>query len=388
MNKRSAFNRGNHHQSQDLFSYFAPNNNNHNNNNNNHSNNNNNYGNQNNAKHNNHAKYQKTAKHVTNPKPSINQNNPYMGDRPRNPKRANDTSPSSLRFESKLDAILAKMDDFTSKSTHHDKQINYLYNQNCDQETRLNDLEQSKLDNMMDITGLKLDAQSKSNPELLRSTVFKYLKSIGHTLELFEIADAFYLSGTKKSGDSYEIIRVTFLHDAIKRRVMKLKLNSHPVFFSHVLTKHNRLLLLQAKRHKKSHELHSAWTMNGQIFIKKQAESGKVRIFDARHLSSFIDNADESMELDNTTIHNISHPNISQTTSTHSNSQHIEVTNDALMKFSTPTAQASQNVTQSEHVASKIFNDTTRDFIQNLKTPKTTTNNVATSNSPLSDPDA
>lgn len=272
-------------QNNDLFTYFD------NNNNGNKNNGNKSTGNQNNNN------YQTKIQNNLNTH-THNSNAHNAGTR--NSKRKNDISPSTLRFESKLDAILSKMNDFTSNSARHEQQIKFLYHQGCDHEQRINDLEQSKLDSVMDIAGLKLNASTSNNAEAARLFVFNYLKDLGHNLELFEIADATVFKGTKKNGESYEIVRTSFIHSGVKRRIMKLKLNSHPVYFSHALTKMNRQLLLEAKRLRKSNIIHSAWTMDGRIFVKKEANDAKVRVLDNEHLASFIGIADDQIEHDDT----------------------------------------------------------------------------------------
>lgn len=218
----------------------------------------------------------------------------------RNPKRSSEISPSSLRVESKLDAILSELRDFRTTSAHHEQQINFLHEQNChneqklsehhmrwiDNDRRWNDNEQLKLDPIMEISGLQLDEECKSNPEALRIFVYNFLRNIGYNLELIEIPFVNCSSGVRHNGESFEVVRVTFLHEAIKRRIMMLKLNKQPIYFSHALTKYNRTLLGNAKRLARNREIHSAWTMGGRVFIKEKEDGAKLRIVDSNQLSS------------------------------------------------------------------------------------------------------
>lgn len=208
-------------------------------------------------------------------------------------KRKNDSSPSNLRLESKIDQILAHLDNRMDRMetlvqttvNHTNTNINNLMTNDYNKELRLNDLEQARLNSKMEISGHKIrDEAVKKNANFLRKYTLNFLNDFGHELSLIEISDVFYFEKQNRN-EKIPIILVTFLDEGIKRRVMRAKLNEPPIFFSHVLTKSNKTLLMAAKKHARMRRIHSAWTAEGAVLIKQSENGRRVRVIDLDHLN-------------------------------------------------------------------------------------------------------
>lgn len=208
-------------------------------------------------------------------------------------KRKNESSPSHLRLESKIDQITSHIDSRMDRMenlvqmtlNHTNTNINNLLTNDYKQDLRLNDLEQARLNPKMEISGHIIhDEAVKRNPNTLRKYTLNMLNAQGHELTLMEISDVYYFERRNRN-NKIPVLLVTFLDEGIKRRIMRAKLNPPPIFFSNVLTKSNNILLMAAKKMSRAKRIHSAWTTEDAVFIKLTESGNKMRIIDLDHLN-------------------------------------------------------------------------------------------------------
>lgn len=200
----------------------------------------------------------------------------------------------------KLDALLRGFDNFKSRVDEVEARVNLNSNNIADAGQRLNLLEQKSLNNQMEISGI--DA-SKVPYSALRVEVTKFITSLGITLNPEHVVDVSKFNRTMR-GAPRTIVIVTFIHEAIKRRVIteKIKLDrangNCQVYFSEVLTKINRQIFMEARHLKKQKIIFSVWTASGEVFIKTHEGSERTRILSVEQLSELKQqeeyNSDES----------------------------------------------------------------------------------------------
>lgn len=147
--------------------------------------------------------------------------------------------------------------------------------------TRTNALDQKQLNDRLEISGI---TGSTFNANLnIKTQVVKFLKEMLIEIEPVEIANAYLMKRKVKEQEEKIFCVVIFLHEAIKSRVMKRKmeLKSGPAvqyFFNEVLTPLNRKLIYSARQLKKAGKFSNAGTMNGQVYVKKTPEGAKIFI--------------------------------------------------------------------------------------------------------------
>lgn len=184
-----------------------------------------------------------------------------------------------------LDSHTGILGKFDEKCLQNQEAIVSLQNSN-------NLMMQSRLNERMEISGLpSLPVVPKSE---FRALVWKSLHDMKIDVEKVEIADAYPYRRKIRSGDEKETIVVTFLHEAIKNRVMQSKMDlktktAKTVFFNDVLTPSNRTLIYQARLFKKAGKFDKVGTLNGKIYVRKDAKSKKI----------FVENVAEMEEIAN-----------------------------------------------------------------------------------------
>lgn len=203
-------------------------------------------------------------------------------------KTENRTAKQNISYEglsqdAKLDMVLNKIDNFVTKTEEHDARISAIENDNYGRDYKLNELEQKMLNNQMEITGLKIPNDLTERRKQLKQYIFNFFSSINLSVDASEIISV-KLFNRKMKQASQPIYVVEFLNEDIKYDVMKAKKNTPPIYFSHVLTRHNRFLLTDAKKLVRQNLIQFAWSSNGNIFIKRK-DGKKERIFDFNQIS-------------------------------------------------------------------------------------------------------
>lgn len=183
-----------------------------------------------------------------------------------------------------LNTHTSALNEMVAKTVISEKSIETLKSSN-------NFLNQCRLNDRLEISGL-IEAPP-SNKIDLRAKVLTHLKEIGIAVEPYEIADV-YTQKRKFGADERFVVILIFIHEAIKIRVMRQKMQiktiaSSSVYFNDVLTPHNRSLIYQARVMKKAGKFTQVGSFNGKIYVKKSNASPKI----------FINNVCEMSEIAN-----------------------------------------------------------------------------------------
>lgn len=180
----------------------------------------------------------------------------------------------------KLDEVLRGIATFNNRFEEIESRVNVNSDNISDAGLRLNYLEQKTLNCQMEISGI--DATNVPS-HALKNEVTKFIIDMGITVNSEHIVDAYKINRTIR-GNQQTIIIVTFIHEAIKRSVIRNKIridkqngNCH-VYFSDVLTRTNRQILMEARQLKKRCQIFGAWTFSGEIFIKAHEQSKRIKI--------------------------------------------------------------------------------------------------------------
>lgn len=163
--------------------------------------------------------------------------------------------------------------NLTAKSQRTDHAIHQLT-------ASTNFLQQSRLNGTIEISGYPVTLRSKSGD--VRHHVKSFLNELGIEVDVIEIATA-YFRDFKSNGSDKSILVIVFIHEAVKSRVMKSKMQSKSngsqnLYFNEALTSFNRSLIFKARQLKKAGKFSNVGSMNGQIFVKKSNDSQKIFI--------------------------------------------------------------------------------------------------------------
>lgn len=184
-----------------------------------------------------------------------------------------------------------RLDVVESKVEKHELDLNHI-------DIRVNQIEQIRINNKMEITGLLID-----DKEPLKKFIIGYIRSIGIEIEDHEIVDVYSRAarGTRREDNQKRVIVVTFVHESVKNRIFIKKVNADKhtnnatIFFSHVLTPFNHHLLMKARHAVKEGKLMKAWSFNGEIFVMRSNDEGKMKITSENDLYQIInDNSIDS----------------------------------------------------------------------------------------------
>lgn len=187
-----------------------------------------------------------------------------------------------------INAIVEKLGDIGLSVDNNNSMLTQLTAQNVMTEQKIAHLNkcnnshyQARLNDTIEITGFPGSLRSATGD--VRRIVMKYLKEMSIEIELVEIARAYFREFTTK-GQKKCILVVTFLHNAIKSRVMEQKLKirneiNKNVYFNEALTPFNRTLVYKARQLKKAGKFSSVGSMNGQIYVKKLNGGPKIFVY-------------------------------------------------------------------------------------------------------------
>lgn len=183
--------------------------------------------------------------------------------------------------QTKLDRILSMLERNDQRVDGLESQIAYHEDNFADVDHRLIELEREKTNAKMEITGLNVPRDTPRH--LIKNQVYDFLRSSNINFNEMEIVDA-YIFRRRIRNEEQNCITVTFLHEAIKNRIIseKIRLDKSNrtvnVFFGHVLTKANHHLLMNARRAVKDKRILKAWSMSGNIFVLRNQEEGKIQL--------------------------------------------------------------------------------------------------------------
>lgn len=163
------------------------------------------------------------------------------------------------RLNVKIDEIEGKIESVNVKADNNSKLINWM--------------QQEKLQNKMEIDGLKIDGSV--NKSEVKAATLKFLHDLGLKVNSDEIkaAQMIHVSISKTDRTTKPIIVVEFESLDVKIRVMrdkKLKKEQSGVFFDNCLTPVNRSLMGKLKKITKPKNF-TVYIRNNRIFAKKSS---------------------------------------------------------------------------------------------------------------------
>lgn len=182
--------------------------------------------------------------------------------------------------------LSGQINDFTEKK---ESEIVLLNDAMREVSVKWNFYEQRELKSMMDIDGLRFDENKN-----YKNSVINYITSLGIDIAHSDIIDVFVYTKRQKNNER-KVLRVTFLHEFIKRRVMREKIRLHKdkptttVFFSHVLTRSNVAMLMEAKKLKREKRISDVKFLNNQLFAFPLCNGNKIPLACMHDLSQFDD---------------------------------------------------------------------------------------------------
>jgi hypothetical protein len=183
-----------------------------------------------------------------------------------------------LKRIEKLESDVSQMEQLKSEKQEMASRIVIL-------EEKLNQLEQDKLMNCMEISGADLEVQNSTKP--LKTIVSDLLthNSIPHNVDSIKKVQSREI---KSQNGCRKLLTVTFTNYDEKMQVMKAKFMNDKgkrvkIYFDHSITKHNRILFNQARTVIKSQADKKAYIAKGRVYVKNVNEKFGV------HISSFSD---------------------------------------------------------------------------------------------------
>lgn len=217
------------------------------------------------------------------------------------PKAAPKVTPSeeTTTTHQKLDKILAMLEKNDQRVDNVEAQLERHDENFCDVDNRLNELEQAKCNAKMEVSGL--DVPLRLDRAGVKSFFCEFLHSINIAVNEMEVADTFVVTRRTRNVEK-KVLIVTFLHEAIKNRIMSSKIqhdrNSQEtsVFFGHVLTRPNHKLFMVARQAKRDGKLSRVWVFNGNVFVKKLNDDNRVKLINLDHLSYLTSNSPADTE--------------------------------------------------------------------------------------------
>jgi hypothetical protein len=251
----------------------------------------------------------KSSRHVTNPPPVIDSpmkrrrvdhklhTNKYQQPYSRQPQHNNDHPQYQKRRDNgsvaengrKLDIILDQIASFQTNLSKLESRVDDDFNKH---ELRINALEQKSLNAQMEITGLDSNDVPANK---MRDAVIVFFNELNIKIDERDLYDVYKI--TRRSKDILlSVIIVKFSSEYVKRRIIKEKIESDKkigtpsVYFSDVLTKYNRKVLMEARQLKKKGIIVNAWSMHGEIFISPHHDANKIKIMSLSHLHDLCEN--------------------------------------------------------------------------------------------------
>lgn len=179
--------------------------------------------------------------------------------------------------------LSTQINDFKEKK---ESEIALLHDAIKEASVKLNFHEQRNLNSMMDIDGLLFDERKK-----FKDSVIDYINSLGIEIASSEIIDVFVYTKRQRNNER-KILRVTFVHEFIKRRVMRDKIRQHKdtsttVYFSHVLTQSNLAMLMEGKKLKKENRISNIKLLNDRLFVFPLCNGSKIPVASMDDLTQF-----------------------------------------------------------------------------------------------------
>jgi hypothetical protein len=190
-----------------------------------------------------------------------------------------------------LEYLIQNISKYEQRVTDVEKDVTINKQQISSMNHRLNLLEQEKLSNKLEISGL--DTSNVTNPEL-KDTLVAHLNSIAIKIDSTEIIDLFRVERKVGTG-TMSVIIVTFSSHDIKLRVIRDKISRDKAtgtvcfYAADALTKDNRHLFMLARQYKKNGYISSAWTMGGSIFVAMYVGGQRIKIHSEEQLRELME---------------------------------------------------------------------------------------------------
>lgn len=186
---------------------------------------------------------------------------------------------------SAIAGVNERISEIKDRVEAHDSALNIV-------DARLNAMEQTKLNQQMEVTGLNMPAFV--DLEGIKTIFCQYCDSINIHVPPEHITDAYVKTRTNEKGTRKSVI-ITFIHESLTSRVIrdKIKVDKHNesqgnIFFGPVLTQLNHKLLMAAKNLRKQNKIVSAWAMGGKIYVKVNVTDRGISVNNEAHLSWLI----------------------------------------------------------------------------------------------------
>lgn len=178
-------------------------------------------------------------------------------------------------MSSRIDNVLDKLERNDVRMAAVEDKVDWHESNLASVGYRLNEIEQKQKNAQLEVTGLV--TQHEFNRHKAKDLFIKYLHRIKIPVSETEVVDA-YVNQRNIRESQQNVLIVTFLHEAIKNRIMHEKIkhdknNGNPsVFFGNILTRVNHQLLMKARHAVKDKSIMRAWSFNGNIFILRSQE--------------------------------------------------------------------------------------------------------------------
>lgn len=174
-------------------------------------------------------------------------------------------------FKNEIANLVRENNSRREEITNNSQAIESLHSSHEHMTRRLNDIEQERIKNFMEITGVR--------PDLITSTPLKDL-----IFSLFASYNIQYAPGDversfvrfiQRNGEKVPIITIVFANHQEKLRVMRCKKEADnaslsKIYFSHALTPFNRGLFAKARGLGKELKIRYVFVADGHIFMKEE----------------------------------------------------------------------------------------------------------------------
>lgn len=177
-------------------------------------------------------------------------------------------------LETKIDSVMSAVDEDRRTTQRISTNVDRLIVSSNDMQAKINQLEQEKFNNSMEISGLSLNyfAPNVSLRKLTHDIFMSY--NIQFNIDgLVRV----YAREIKVNNEVRKLLVITFANYDEKLHVMKLKRQNEKekpvkIFFSHVLTQQNRSLFMRARQVAKSLNIKQVYVAYGRIYMKNDED--------------------------------------------------------------------------------------------------------------------
>jgi hypothetical protein len=204
------------------------------------------------------------------------------------------------------DRVYAKLEEILNIAKNNQSDIRGNKDHLYEVDYRLNALEQANLNASIEINGLRIPDNADSH--IVMQSIISFMQTSSIAMKDHELVDAFTVPRVI-GGTQSKVIIAVFLHPAIKGRIMREKMMKDKgkqvtVFFNNVLTKINRAIFMTARKCVKERKLFRAWSLNGEVYVKKSEQEDRIKVSSMEHLEYIVYGNDERNDQTDSPLHN------------------------------------------------------------------------------------